>query len=173
VLTKAYCALYERNLKKRKRRDIMKKVFVLAWGSFLLVSLTAAFSQNAQSDSPKTGTLRVLIDGFSNDKGKARIALCNSLESYKNADKAFRLDAAPIRNGKAEWVLQDVPFGEYAIRVFHDENGNKILDKNLFGKPTEAYGFSNNARATFGAPDYKKAAFQFDNTDMTVRITVQ
>jgi len=151
----------------------MKKVFILVWVGSFLVPLASAFCQNAQSDSPKTGTLRILIDGFSNDKGDARIALCNSIEGYKSDDRAFRLEAARISNGKAEWVLKDLPFGEYAIKVFHDENSNRKLYKNLFGAPTEAYGFSNNARATFGPPDYKKAAFQFDNPDMTVRITVQ
>jgi uncharacterized protein (DUF2141 family) len=156
-----------------KWRDVMKRVFLLMWVCFLFLSLESAFPQNPQSGSTKTGTLTVLIDGFNSDKGEARIALFNSMEGYKTDEKAFRQEAVRISNGKAEWALKDLPFGEYAIKVFHDENGNHKLDKNLFGAPTEAYAFSNNARATFGPPDYKKAAFQFDNTDMTVRITVQ
>lgn len=154
-------------------RDVMKKVFILIWVCFLLLSLESAYSQNTQGGSTKTGTLMVLIDGFNSEKGDAKIALCNSIEGYKNDEKAFRREAARINNGKAEWAFKDLPFGEYAIRVFHDENGNNKLDKNLFGAPTEVYGFSNNARATFGPPDYKKAAFIFDKTDMTVRITVK
>ena len=151
----------------------MKKVFILMWVCFLSVALEAAFSQNAPGGSIKTGTLRVLIDGFNSDKGDARIALFNSMEGYKTDEKAFRQEAVRISNGKAEWALEDLPFGEYALKVFHDENGNRKLDKNLFGAPTEAYGFSNNARATFGPPDFKKAAFKFDDPDMTVRISVQ
>jgi len=151
----------------------MKKVFILMCVCFLLVSHASAFSQNSQGGSTKTGTLTVLIDGFNSDKGDARIALCNSIEGYKSDDKAFRREAARISNGKADWAFKDLPFGEYALKVFHDENGNFKLDKNLFGAPAEAYGFSNNARATFGPPDYKKAAFPFDKTDMTVTITVK
>ena len=36
------------------------------------------------------------------------------------------------------------------------KGGRYELDKNTFGAPKEAYGFSNNARGTFGAPDYEK-----------------
>ena len=151
----------------------MKKVVFLVWVCFSFLSVASAFSQNAQGDGTKTGTLTVLIDGFNSDKGAARIALCSSIEGYKSDDKAFRREAVRISDRKAEWAFRDLPFGEYVIKVFHDENGNNKLDKNLFGAPAEAYGFSNNARATFGPPDYNKAAFQFGNTDMTVRITVQ
>ncbi len=151
----------------------MKKVVFLVWVCFSFLSVASAFPQNALAGSTKTGTLTVLIDGFNSDKGDARIALCNSIEGYKSEEKAFRREAARISNGKADWAFKDLPFGEYALKVFHDENGNNKLDKNLLGAPTEAYGFSNNARATFGPPDYKKAAFQFDKTDMTVTITVK
>ena len=151
----------------------MKKVFILMWLCFLLFSLEAAFSQNVPEGGIKTGTLTVLIDGFGSDKGEALIALFNSMEGYKTDAKAFRQEALPISDGKAEWVLNDLPFGEYAIKAFHDENGNYKLDRNLFGAPTEAYGFSNNARGTLGPPDYKKAMFQFGKTAMTIRITVQ
>ena len=151
----------------------MKKLLILTVMCVGLLSLESAFSQNMQGAIKKAGTLMVLIDGFPSDKGDARIALCNSIESYENDERALMQGAARINNGKAEWAFRDLPFGEYAIKVFHDENGNKKLDKNLFGAPTEAYGFSNNARGTFGPPDYKKAAFTFDKTDRMVRITVK
>ena len=151
----------------------MKKVFIWVWVCFSFFSVASAFCQNPPGGSTKSGTLTILIDGFNSDKGAARIALCNSIEGYKNDDRAFRREAVRINDRKAEWVFKDLPFGEYAIKVFHDENGNNKLDKNLLGAPEEAYGFSNNARATFGPPDYKKAAFRLDKTDMTVRITVQ
>jgi uncharacterized protein (DUF2141 family) len=48
----------------------------------------------------------------------------------------------------------------YAIAAYHDANGNEKLDENFFGIPKEGYGFSNNARGTFGPPSFEKAAFQ-------------
>lgn len=73
-----------------------------------------------------------------------------------------------ISNSKGEVVLQKVeavrkkdmqtvklylPQGSYAIACFHDENDNDKLDRAFSGFPTEAYGFSNDARGVFGPPD--------------------
>lgn len=50
--------------------------------------------------------------------------------------------------GMVEFALYKNPAvftqaGKYAVVVYHDENHNKICDKNFFGIPTEAYAFSN------------------------------
>jgi len=151
----------------------MKKILILIWICILFLFVTSAFSQNTQDGSTKIGTLTVLVDGFKSDKGNATIALCNSIEGCKGDGKAFMWKRVLINSGKAEHAFKDLPFGEYAVKVYHDENGNNKLDKNLFGIPKEAYGISNNARGTFGPPDYKKALFILDKTDMTVRVTVK
>jgi uncharacterized protein (DUF2141 family) len=36
------------------------------------------------------------------------------------------------------------------------------MDKNMFGVPTEKYGFSNNARETFSAPSFESASVKVD-----------
>ena len=59
-----------------------------------------------------------------------------------------------------------VPIGEYAITLYHDENGNEKLDKNVFGIPKERYGFSNNEYGPHGSkPKFKKAAFKTNNEE--------
>ena len=50
--------------------------------------------------------------------------------------------------------------GIYAVAVFHDENLNDIFDQGIFGIPLENYGFSNDARGFFSAPDFEDAKFQ-------------
>ena len=55
-------------------------------------------------------------------------------------------------------MARDLPPGQYAVNAFHDENGNGELDTNLFGIPTEGYGFANDPRTTFGPPDFEDAA---------------
>ena len=150
----------------------MKKIFAMMGICILFLSATIAYSANIQG-SVKSGVLMIIVDGFKNDKGFAKIALSNSSESYKNDAKAFMSKKVQIINSKAMVSLKDVPFGEYAIKVYHDENGNGQLDKSIFGKPIEAYGFSNNATAMFGRPDFKKAAFILDKAEMTITIHVE
>jgi uncharacterized protein (DUF2141 family) len=49
--------------------------------------------------------------------------------------------------------ITDVPHGQYAIAVIQDLNENQKLDRNIFTKPTEPYGFS-------GAWKSGKASFE-------------
>lgn len=49
--------------------------------------------------------------------------------------------------------------GRYAVKLFHDRNGDGELATNMFGIPSEPYGFSNNAPAQFGPPAFADAAF--------------
>ena len=65
-----------------------------------------------------------------------------------------------------------MPFGEYAIKLFHDENMDGELDSNFLGIPTEDHGFSNNASGTFGPADYDDAKLIFGQTEMTMEISV-
>ena len=54
-----------------------------------------------------------------------------------------------------------LPFGEYAITLFVDFNGNKKIDKNFLGIPKEPYGFSNNVIGNMSAPTFDQAKFVF------------
>ncbi|MBB1390840.1 DUF2141 domain-containing protein [Shewanella sp. SG44-6] len=56
-------------------------------------------------------------------------------------------------------IFTNIPVGQYAIRFFQDENNNGTLDTNLFGMPSEGYGFSNNAKPNYGPVGYQDAAF--------------
>jgi uncharacterized protein (DUF2141 family) len=49
--------------------------------------------------------------------------------------------------------------GRYAVSVGHDLNGNRRVDTNLLGMPTEAWGVSNNVRPTLRPPRFDEAAF--------------
>jgi len=73
------------------------------------------------------------------------------------------------------WVIESLPYGEYAVMLYHDENGNDKLDKNIVGVPKEPYGFSNNARARLGLPlyeQYEQVKFLFEAEAATLDIRV-
>ena len=68
-------------------------------------------------------------------------------------EKAAHLNSVSAEKGQVALSL-NVPPAKYAVAVFHDANNNEVLDKNAFGIPTEAYGFSNNARGRFAPHDF-------------------
>jgi uncharacterized protein (DUF2141 family) len=81
---------------------------------------------------------------------------------------ALRANAAR----KSAVVLTNLDPGQYAIILFHDENGNGKIDKNALGVPTEPYGFSNNVQGFLAPPAFSKAVMQITASDKAVRIVL-
>lgn len=83
------------------------------------------------------------------------------------AGSAFPMDASGARqlwqNAQTDGVtcrFDKVAPGSWAISASHDLNGNRKVDTNFLGIPTEAWGVSNNARPTLRAPRFDEAAFK-------------
>jgi uncharacterized protein (DUF2141 family) len=47
-----------------------------------------------------------------------------------------------LQNLTVSYAFRDIPQGDYAAFVFHDENNNGILDTGLFHRPLEGRGYS-------------------------------
>ena len=118
------------------------------------------------------GDLNVVISGIKKAEGKVKVALANSKESYENDEKVFRVAKLDINGNKATCVFEQIPFGEYAVKVFHDKNDDDKLDFNFLGMPTEDYGFSNNARGAFGPASYEDAMFLLQSKEKMIEINV-
>ena len=63
-----------------------------------------------------------------------------------------------VAPGSATYIF-DLPEGVYAIGIFVDVNRNNRMDRNFIGIPKEQYGFSNDARGSFGPPSFAEASF--------------
>ena len=61
----------------------------------------------------------------------------------------------------------DLPEGEYAFALIHDENLNNKVDQNFIGIPTEGAAASNNVKGFMSPPSYEKAKFLLDKATMT------
>lgn len=138
--------------------------------SLLILLLGAAFDVNVQSE---TATLTIRVTGVRNHKGRIALALFQGEAGFPgDASKAVRLQQAEIeaQTQSAQFVLQGVPYGQYAISVFHDENMNGKLDKNFVGAPKEGYGASNNPRKRMGPPPFDEAKFSLNQPSQSIEI---
>ncbi len=112
--------------------------------------------------------IEITLKGFT-ATGGVQVALYDNEAAYK-AEKMFgglqmRAHTNPLRV-----LFADVPPGTYGIAVFHDLNENQELDANMLGIPTEAYGFSNNARGTFGPPGFEAISFSVDGQPIKMEV---
>lgn len=138
----------------------------------LVIISDRAYSQTTANTS-QTAKLIVKFYGMSSNKGVVKIALCNSEQNYKNHKTPFIGKSIPIKNNLAEIEFSELPYGEYAVKAFHDEDGNDDLNTNLLGIPTEDYGFSNNARGMFGSPNWNDAKFKLETPIKSIQIEIK
>lgn len=118
------------------------------------------------------GDLTMIVTGLNNDDGQIKFDLDNTSDTFKpreNGPPSFMKGRSPIKNKKVEYVFKDIPCGNYAIKLYHDENMNQDLDKNFLKIPTEQYGFSN-CKGCMLPPSFEKAKFLFDKEHPTISI---
>ena len=132
---------------------------------FILLSFIT-YSQNSE--------IVINISGLRSDKGKCLLYLFNAKKGFPNdVKKAINSAMGNIFNGKSTIVLKDIPEGEYAIGVIHDENDNGKMDTNFIGMPKEGVGVSNNAKGHFGSPSYQDSKFQLNRKSLIMTITIK
>ena len=67
--------------------------------------------------------------------------------------------------------LSELEPGTYAIAIYHDENEDVVLNRNIFGIPKEGFGFSRNPKIRFGPPKFGEVAVQIDEqSSLTIKI---
>jgi len=146
-------------------------IAALSVGLFLTVA--SALPGPLEAQTTGTATLTVQVTGARNAKGKIRAALFRDGKGFPNdASQAVHTQAADIdpQTLSAQVVFADLRIGVYAVSVFHDENMNEKLDKNLMGMPKEGYGASNNPKKKMGPHNFDEAEFQLSGTEQFVEI---
>ena len=118
---------------------------------FALLNSTVSWAQNYD--------LQVSITNLRNGTGQFLIAVYNSADGFpKKPEKAYR--SLVITAQQSRFIIGDLPAGQYAVAIIHDENSNGKVDTGgPFGIPTEGIGFSRNPNISFGPPSFDKAAF--------------
>jgi len=116
--------------------------------------------------------LTIDVSGFANSKGVAYVAVFEEGDQFPVFGKQSKGVKTKIENGVVKTKFDIQANKKYAVAVFHDQNENGKLDKNLFGAPTEAYGFSNNVRNMFSAPTFSQASFNIPSQS-TIKIFVK
>lgn len=133
--------------------------------ALLSLFLFVIFSQ-AQTN---LGTIELVISETSSDTGVIRLLIFDQDKGWpESIDKAWKLVTLPIKNGTAQQTIANVPAGNYAITVFHDQDEDGVIRKNKIGYPLDAFGFSNNPSLLFGVPSFEKCSKKVNPGKVTV-----
>ncbi|MFT0713766.1 DUF2141 domain-containing protein [Flagellimonas lutimaris] len=123
------------------------RIFLLA----LIFAPLSMFSQN---------TISIHVHNVPSNRGNINVAVYNSDATFLSFDGVFKARTEIAHEGIVQLLIEDLPSGEYALAVFHDENGNGKLDTNWLGIPKEKVAFSKGKMKTFGPPKYKECSFR-------------
>ena len=119
-------------------------------------------------------TLMVHLRNIRCEKGSVTAYLYSSAEGFPNKiEKAFRTAKAIISENGGMVVFKEIPSGDYAIAVYHDENGDGKIEQSFLRIPKEGYGISNNVRGTFGLPSFRVAKFSIQSPQTTIEIRLR
>lgn len=138
------------------------------------VLMFANLSAMASAQSSSCPGIHVKVLNIRNSTGTIACALFESPAGFPREFLRFATNimVIKIRDFNARCDFLDIPPGTYALGVIHDENMNGRLDTNWLGISVEGYGFSKEAKASFGPPLFSAARFQYDGGTLDLKISL-
>ena len=147
----------------RIARQIAVFATVLAQGSLCVWVLA--------QDVPPVGTLTVRVQGLNPIEGNLRLALFDSEQNFFK--RSVRSEVFPVTAQRRTWIVENLPYGVYAVLAHHDVDASGKIERRWYGKPREPTGASNNAPARFGPPTFDDARFRLDSPTRSLTITLE
>lgn len=122
----------------------------------------------------QNGILTVKVKDVLQTQGSVRMAVYNNEKSFLSESQSFRSAVLSLKPGiNTQLSCDQLPFGFYAVAVYHDLNNNGKMDKNALGIPTEPYAFSNNINVKWRAPKFREAAFSFAASQQEIVVVLK
>jgi uncharacterized protein (DUF2141 family) len=115
--------------------------------------------------------IKVKVQNLNQKQGIVHARLCRDTDDFLG-DKFKELASKISPSGEAEMVFNNIPTGKYVVWLYQDTDNSGDLTINVFGIPTEPFGFSNNPRIKIGPPAFSEASFDVKN-DVTLTINLR
>ena len=118
-------------------------------------------------------SLTITLENVKESSGTIMLQLMHGEAEFKGEAAAFASYLQRAQQGTMTFQSNNLPNGEYAVRIMHDLNGNGELDTNFVGMPTEPWAMSNNARGHFGPPTWKQVKFTVsgESVSQTIKLS--
>lgn len=113
--------------------------------------------------------LSVRVNGGIPETGQVLAALFASESGWMKTPVVEQI--MPIgHDGGAQILFSNLTPGSYGLSIIYDEDADGELDLNILGIPKEGFGFSNNARASFGPPKWRKVRFEVSDPSTSINV---
>ncbi|MBN3921794.1 DUF2141 domain-containing protein [Nostoc sp. NMS4] len=142
--------------------------------SILLLAVMGNLGWSFSAKASFNGKLTVEIDGLKNKEGEVCASLFASSEGFpSDRDRVLQKQCTKITDNPFEITFNNLKAGSYAVAVFHDQNNDRTLNRNILGIPSEGFGFSSNPEIRTSAPKFSEAAFLVAGPDTNIHIQLK
>lgn len=123
----------------------------------LLAALIAALSAPAPANAAPAESSRLTLTFETGAAtGAVLVSLFDSKAAY-DGGAPIRLARVDVAKGERAAIFAGLEPGDYAVKAFHDLDGDGRMTTNPFGRPIEPFAFSNNARGNMGPAAWDRA----------------
>lgn len=138
----------------------MKTVLVTALLSAAGIALGAAPAAPLAAEQPAaTAGLAIRFEGIEAPTGAIMLSVYDDAAAHDGNGRPARVAMVPVKGPVAVARFEGLAPGEYAVKAFHDVDGDGKMGTNPFGMPIEPYAFSNNAKPEGAPPRWEAARF--------------
>ncbi|WP_445636372.1 DUF2141 domain-containing protein [Nostoc sp. DSM 114161] len=141
---------------------------------FLLATLMGiSFAKTVNAES--TAKLSIVVNGVRHQKGEICFRVFGGEKGFPmNSTSEVKSGCAKITGTSVTKEFSGLKPGTYAVAVVDDQNGDRKLNKDFFGIPTEGFGLSKNPTVSIqtGTPKFRDASFVV-NKNTTVNIVMK
>jgi len=132
-----------------------------------------AAAQTVEQPAAAAAGLAVRFEGIETHTGQIMLSVFDNAAAHDQGGKPVRAAVVPVEGAAATAVFAGLAPGDYAIKAFHDVDGDGKMGTNPFGMPLEPFAFSNNAKAEGGPPRWEAARFTVAAGDNAVTIAIK
>jgi uncharacterized protein (DUF2141 family) len=154
----------------------MKIALLLASLAVAIAAPAVAAPVAAPSPAAERGSasLTVTFTGIELAQGRIMVALYDSSEAFGGGGRPVRIAPVAVAGtADVQTMFEGLAPGAYAVKAFHDVDGDGKLGSNPFGIPTEPFAFSNDAKGVRGPASWEAAAFAVAPGAASQRITLR
>ena len=114
------------------------------------------------------GILSLKVQNIAEAEGMIWVGIYKSQEDFLIKEKATLIGVKVESTNEMLIEVPDLSFGEYAMAIFHDENNNGEMDRNIVGIPSEPFAFSKKPKSRFRLPKFEEVKFTFDEQNLSL-----
>lgn len=130
-------------------------------------------SAPATAPAASNAALTVTFEQIEMPEGQILLSLYDNEAAHDAGGKPVRAAMAKVDGKTVSVRFEGLAPGRYAIKAFHDVDGDGKMKTNPFGMPLEPFAFSNNAKPVGGPARWEAASFDVPAGASETRMAIQ